>query len=43
VGDGIVGERTRNAIRTFEGANGLSATGAVTPALIETLRARAGA
>jgi localization factor PodJL len=41
--DGLIGERTRTAIRTFEGANGLAATGSVTPGLIETLRNQAGA
>jgi localization factor PodJL len=41
--DGLIGERTRTAIRTFEGANGLAASGSVTPMLIDILRQHAGA
>jgi localization factor PodJL len=39
--DGIIGARTRQAISSFETENGMSSSGAVTPALIERLRSRA--
>ncbi|MEZ6011792.1 MAG: peptidoglycan-binding protein [Hyphomonas sp.] len=41
VADGIMGASTALAIREFQTANGLTATGTVTPALIETLNAGA--
>ena len=40
--DGIIGARTREAISTFQSINDLEVSGAVTPALIESLRARTG-
>ena len=35
--DGIVGERTRSAIRTFEALEGLEVTGAPDPRILERL------
>ena len=38
--DGVMGARTRAAIRSFEAASNLSPTGNVTPGLLEMLRSR---
>lgn len=37
--DGVPGPTTRGAIRSYQAANGLEATGAITPALLESLLA----
>ena len=38
--DGVMGEKTRNAIIAFQGANGMKATGQVDEALVKALLAR---
>ncbi len=38
--DGIMGSRTRDAISSFQGANEMDSSGAITPALLERLRSR---